>query len=227
LSVPLCLYLGYLLTREKLLRVCKVVFLSISNSGLRRLLLRHLQPRTRRMSTFRCRLALAFFFNDDTLLDLPSDELFSIIRVNQYLRKRRLVLDGSTDYTELASLAYMLDAAIDKGIPTASPLDRAQEKDFNREVDAAAERIKTMFTAMADSGASHLKRSEAKERFEALYYRLVYAVRTKPPPKLDIFGDGGADDVVRSGDFMQRFLARRESARGEDGAGKVEVGSEE
>ena len=76
-----------------------------------------------------------------------------------------------------------------------------------------------MFTAMADSGASHLKRAEAKEKFEALYYRLIYAVRTRPRPKMDIFGDSAVDDLVKSGDFMQEFLARRAEPKGKSGGG--------
>jgi hypothetical protein len=201
------------LTLKQLLNVAEVIHLSAQHPVTQKLLLRSIQPRTPRINIFRCRLALSFFFNDMTLLDTPAEHVLSIHRVNRKLRRLHLQLDDHTDYAELSALAFILDAAIDRGIPPGSPLDKTSENAFNNEVDAVAKKIKTIFTAMADSGASHLKRGETKERFEALYFRLIYAVRTRPPPKMSVFGDSFAEDTVQSSDFMQKFLARRAESR--------------
>lgn len=54
-------------------------------------------------------------------------------------------------------------------------------------MDALADRIRKIFTAIEDSGVSHLKRTLAKEGLEALHYRVLYSVRSKPPPKKPLF----------------------------------------
>ena len=48
---------------------------------------------------------------------------------------------------------------------------------------AELDRIKKIFTSIEDSGVSHLKRTLAKEGLEALHYRVLYSVRSKPQPR--------------------------------------------
>jgi hypothetical protein len=57
------------------------------------------------------------------------------------------------------------------------------EKEFNAAIDKLASQLKTNFSSMKECGASHLKRMLAKGALETLHYRLVYSVRSKPPPK--------------------------------------------
>lgn len=112
------------------------------------------------------------------------------------------------DFANLSALTFLLDVAIDDGHPP-NPCTKDAEKAFNASVDALADRIKSIFSAIEDSGASHMKRTEAKESLEALHYRLIYGVRTKPRPKKPLFGDKEMDEwmgLFKSGALMERFL---------------------
>lgn len=92
------------------------------------------------------------------------------------------------DYGELGAVTILLNIAIDSGRYEVNFPDKEAEKEFNSAVDALSDRLKIIFTSIEDSGASHLKRTLAKEAIEALHYRVVYSVRTKPRPKKSILG---------------------------------------
>lgn len=62
-----------------------------------------------------------------------------------------------------------------------------------------------MFMQIVDSGASDMRRTEAKEVLEGLQSRLLYSVRTRPPQKKNIFGEEETYEGERKG--MQEFLA--------------------
>lgn len=116
------------------------------------------------------------------------------------------------DFGELAALTSVLDIAIDSVASRNKFPDRKAEALFNEDVDVLADRIKAIFTSIQDSGASHLKRTEAKEALQALHYRLIYGVRTKPRPKRSWFGssgEGDLDELKRSEAVMNKFLFLR------------------
>jgi hypothetical protein len=116
------------------------------------------------------------------------------------------------DYTNMTALTYILDVAIADGGPPTSFGSRAEEIAFNRKVDKLADRIQAIFASIADTGASHLRRTEAKEVLQALRYRLLYAVRTEPRPKKNVFGGRDGEEYraeERSKGFMTKFLAQK------------------
>jgi hypothetical protein len=127
------------------------------------------------------------------------------------------------DYTNMTALTYLLDIAIaDGGRPTSFD-SRAEEVVFNRKVDKLADRIKAIFASIADTGASHMRRTEAKEALQALHYRLLYAVRTEPRPKKNVFGGRDGEEYraeERSKGFMTKFLARKKDKKFSQGAGQ-------
>ena len=124
------------------------------------------------------------------------------------------------DYTNMTALTYLLDVAIaDSGRP-ASFDSRADEAAFNRNIDKLADRIKAIFASIADTGASHMRRTEAKEALQALHYRLLYAVRTETRPKKNVFGGRDGDEYraeERSQGFMSKFLARNKGKKSSNG----------
>ncbi len=67
-----------------------------------------------------------------------------------------------------------------------------------------------MFTQIIDTGASHMRRTEAKEILEAFHSRLLYAVRTRRKPKTMLVGDSSIDigPDSRQGAIMKGFLER-------------------
>jgi hypothetical protein len=182
-------------------------------------LLKHILPTSPWIALFRGRLAVAFFIRDPSPLTEPPETAFDLRRITRHLRDKRFDIklhkakgEGSYDYTELGAITSLLNVAIDLGRPTPTFSDKESENAFNAAVDALAERIKRIFTAIEDSGASHLRRTETKQSLEALHYRIVYSVRSKPPPKKSFFGPAGPEDwggISRSGSFMEKFLTAR------------------
>jgi hypothetical protein len=127
------------------------------------------------------------------------------------------------DYKNMTALTYLLDIAIADGGRPASFDSRAEEVTFNRKVDQLADRIKSIFASIADTGASHMRRTEAKEALQALHYRLLYAVRTEPRPKKSVFGGRDGEEYraeERSKGFMTKFLARKKDKKSSKEAGQ-------
>lgn len=112
------------------------------------------------------------------------------------------------DYGELSAIITLLNVSIDSGWSGVDFQTKDAEREFNSVVDTLADRIRRIFTSIEDSGASHLKRTLAKEAMEALHYRILYSVRTKPRPKKGLFG---VYATSHNGDtkMMDRYTARQ------------------
>lgn len=165
------------------------LFKTVKDPVLQQQLLKHLPPATPRIALFRCRLALAFFFRDHSPLDRPTQHLFNLKQIaarlsedERFGTKGHISRSQKIDFAELAATTYVLDIAIDAGRANDTFPDKATENSFNKEVDLLADQIKSIFTSIQDTGATYLKRTEAKETLQALYYRLFFGVRTKPRP---------------------------------------------
>ncbi|OAX79814.1 hypothetical protein ACJ72_05866 [Emergomyces africanus] len=172
------------------------LFKSINDVELQNQLLKNIIPTNPRLALFRCRLAWAWFYHDPSFLDKPKNQLFNLPFVTKHLKHdprfdTSIRSNGSNDrfnFWELHALTSILDMAIDSGTDRPSFVnedgnaDKLSERQFNAAVDELAGCIKAMFSAIRDSGASHLRRSETRERLQALYYRLEYGVRTRPRP---------------------------------------------
>ncbi|KPI42613.1 uncharacterized protein AB675_9786 [Cyphellophora attinorum] len=125
-------------------------------------------------------------------------------------------LRTTLNYTDLRARTIILDIAIsDGGRPASFPSGTYQKaSDFNREIDALATAVRKTWRNIADTGASHMKRTEAKEKLDCVYHRLVYVVRTEPPQKRHVFdpttGKLGDGDEVREKErgrvAMKKFL---------------------
>lgn len=172
----------------------------------------------------RCRLAVAFLLKDPSPLDEPADAVLDLKRITNLLRDKRFDIkyykakgQGEYDYWELGALTSLLNIAIDAGRSTPTFADKEAEIKFNADADALADQVKKIFTSIQDSGASYLKRTETKESLEALHYRIVYSVRSKPPPKKSFFGSSGLDSwegISRSGSLMDRYLSSKKDKGG-------------
>lgn len=215
------------------------IFKTVQDVTLQSHLLKHLLPITPRASLFRSRLALAFLYQDPSPLDTGPEHLLDLEHITAQLDgprfdvSRKSELSGKLDYWSFSSLISILSAAIDCGTTAtthASPSSsqKAAEDNFNRDVDHLAERVKAMFSSIHDSGASHLKRTEAKESLQVLHYRLIYAVRTRERPKKSWFvSSKGMEDwrgVERSKDTMERWVVSGKEAASA-GARQEETGA--
>ena len=83
----------------------------------------------------------------------------------------------------------MLSIGIDDGDAPLSSSNTSVEADFNKDVDMLSQRVKSMFTSIVDTGASHMRRTEAKEVLESFHSCLLHAVRSRRKPKTMLFGD--------------------------------------
>ncbi|CAJ2504226.1 Uu.00g116200.m01.CDS01 [Anthostomella pinea] len=122
------------------------------------------------------------------------------------------------------------------------PTDRA----FDTEMDALTFRLKAVHDAILDSNL--VSRKEAKADIDALSKRLTYSVRTRPPPKTDIFDmydekkrreeEEAEEDKPRQRAFMKSWTKRGlwlgvgrmvggVDAKGEAGEGANEDGNGE
>ncbi|EFQ98330.1 hypothetical protein MGYG_01363 [Nannizzia gypsea CBS 118893] len=192
---------------------------TVKDTSLQCLLLKNIPPITPELALFRCRLASAFLFRDSSPLDKSDTELINLRKISSQLKDERFKVNELRpddkepfDFANLAALTTILDVAIDSGTLQSSFSGKEDEIEFNKQVDKLADRVKAIFTSIQDSGASHMKRTEAKESLQALHYRLVYTVRTKPVQKKSFFGASNDDEYTESSgkrDILEKFLGVR------------------
>lgn len=180
--------------------MCTSAYETIKDAVFQSRLLTHILPTSSWIAMLRCRLAVAFLTSDPSPLTEGPDVMVYLKRITNVLKGKRFDVkryktknQPEYDYGELMAITTILNVAIDSGWSGVDFSSKDAEREFNSEVDVLADRIKRIFTSIEDSGASHLKRTLAKEALEALHYRIIYSVRTKPRPKRSIFGENGAD----------------------------------
>jgi hypothetical protein len=194
-------------------------------------ILKHILPTSSAAASLRIQLANVFLrstVEEHTLFFSPSNPEISLQQLTTHLEDPRYDISRSSrqdtapafDYNTLSSLTYIFDAALANGGRPSMFLDLRDERAFNHQVDLLAERVKSIITSIADTGASHMRRTEAKEALNALHFRLLFAVRTKPRPKKSVFG--GRDGIEhrakeRSAGMMQQFLERTKEEKASKG----------
>lgn len=140
---------------------------------------------------FRRRLALAFFFRDPSYFSKPSESLVDLKIVAPLLRGPRFRINNTTDYAELAASITFLNIGIDSGDPP--PATEQENSSFDDDIDVLSTSVKDIFTQIVDTLGFNSRRTEAKETLEGFQYRLSYAVRMRPKPKMKMFGSSVAD----------------------------------
>jgi hypothetical protein len=191
---------------------------NLKDSSLQARLLQRIQATSPTATRLRILLAATFLLQTKIQPDdLSSPPSVSLPALLQYLRSPTFDLahrsnDNPVDYNEVSALAQLLDIAVSGGGNSSSFTSRTDEIAFNRQVDDLADRVNAIFSSIADTGASHMRRTEAKEALGILHKRLLYEVRTKPRLKKSVFG--GRDEreygsEERSRGVMQNFLKKK------------------
>ncbi|BCS17579.1 uncharacterized protein APUU_10407S [Aspergillus puulaauensis] len=194
--------------------VCDNLYATLKDAELQSRLLEHIAPVNDWIATLRRRLAY-IFLTGDPLVDAGSQDrtaeikrIINILKDPRYDVKRYKRKDQPEyDYGALRAITTFLNIIIDSGWSETQFPDKGAEDEFNNEVDVLADRIKKVFTAIEDSGASHLKRTLAKEALETLHYRVVYSVRTKPRPKKTYFGEYESQQKTQN---ILKFVKKKE-----------------
>jgi len=76
---------------------------------------------------------------------------------------------------------------------------------FNDDVEVLTTQIRVIEERIVDSGASHMRRTVAKEAARRLAYRLEYAVRTREKVKKDVFAE---DRELEESTFMKKWFKK-------------------
>ena len=180
----------FVLTNGQVHRICTSLYDTVKDPAFQSRLLKHILPTSSWISLLRCRLAVAYLTHDSKPLTESPESVLDLKRMTRVLRNHRFdvkLYKGKDrveyDYGELGSIITLLNIAIDPGWAVLGFPSKDAEKSFNAEIDVLADRIKKIFTSIEDSGVSHLKRTLAKEGLEALHYRVLYSVRSKPQPR--------------------------------------------
>jgi hypothetical protein len=175
-------------------RLCTTAYDAIKDHVFQSRIIRHILPTTSWIAGLRVSLALAFLTGDLSALNETLDAIACLRTVTEVLKDQRFNMrrykgkgQADYDYSELAAITTLLNVVIDSAWSSLDFPSKDAEREFNSEVDTLSDRIKKIFTSIEDSGASHLKRTLAKEGLEALHYRIVYSVRSKPRPKKSPF----------------------------------------
>ncbi|PNH33094.1 hypothetical protein VD0002_g9761 [Verticillium dahliae] len=166
---------------------CASLWTAFDTSSLRLASIQQIVPTTRKSRELRRRLALACFLGDPTLARQHPDDQGFIPEAMHRLKGDEFHIKRKTDYVELRAQIQLFDIALDDGsfYPGSTSYDAAAA--FDAEVDHLAQQLKTIWGSINDSGAAYLSRTEAKNSIDCAQKRLTYAVRTKPPPKRNIF----------------------------------------
>jgi hypothetical protein len=166
----------------------------------------------------RARLALATFADDTSVFakQLTDIDIHNLALVR--LRSPELSVTSETDFVELAATITMLDIALTGllllNFQNSVSGDQAA---FDAKVDVLATELRALWVKINDThGASMLPRMEAKQAVDGVRNRLLFAVRTRPPPKESLFDDTKAEEgenavvVERQKNFMMNhFRAKR------------------
>ena len=174
-----------------------------------------------RLEDFRRRLALCFFLDDKAYLSCNLQDLSLPLKIVTHLRSSPLYeLSPTTNYADLGAFVSILDIAINSGFMLLAFPSKEREAEFNQGIDALSQQITTFHNSIFDTGASHMKRTEAKNALERLKYRLEFSVRTRPKPKKNVFGDSvgrsGLDGSTQDTDLMTKFLGKEKDVQVDD-----------
>ena len=162
-------------------------------------------------------------------IDLP--KLIALLNDSDDFATKRL--RNQLNYADLRARIMLLDIAIsDGGRPESFPSPKFNRlQDFNHEVDSLAATVRKVWSHIADIGASHMKRTEAKEKLDCVYHRLLNVVRSEPPKRKHVFDQSRKTEkdvqraklVEHGKESMQTFLARAAEDRRSVGLIKKEM----
>lgn len=176
-------------------------------------MIQHILPTSSWISLLRYRLAVSFLLQEPTPLTGPVEEVLDLKRLTHIIRDPRFQIhmnsngkEADYDFGELIALTQLLEVALNSTLYDLRYKEKDTEKEFNAAIDHMASQLKTNFSSMKESGASHLKRMLAKGALETLHYRLVYSVRSKPPPKKTPF-----QTYAKEGNSISSYFNKKNS----------------
>ncbi|KAI1351300.1 hypothetical protein F5Y01DRAFT_128305 [Xylaria sp. FL0043] len=224
--------------------ICSYIYENIDDLELKLTSLLSIPSSSSHLVDLRRRIAAESLFDEPGLGRKPIDPYLSFERIRNRLDADdfKPTNNADFDFERLRALTTLLDIVIDRADfmrpdltnGTGSPHDptsitvatktsaerdtsataAAAEQKFNAEIDILAARVKVIHDKIRDKAS----RKNVKLSLLGLEKRLKYAVRTRPPPKRDIFAledtpvREGEDNVPKQRDFMRQWAQKKKTA---------------
>ncbi|EHA46237.1 hypothetical protein MGG_02769 [Pyricularia oryzae 70-15] len=176
----------------------KSLYRSVETAHLRWQPLSYIVGETPRSHDFRRRLALVFLFDSMACARQAPDESANMLAIIGHVGST-LSIRNDTNYEETAAVLRLLDIAIDDGF------GRTQDN-FDNQVDELTAALKSVWSNIIATGGGHSSRLDAKTLAEWIPDRLKYTVRTRRPPKSNIYSTEEEEPVGQ--DIRKMFSAR-------------------
>ncbi|KAI0458430.1 hypothetical protein F5B21DRAFT_430780 [Xylaria acuta] len=224
--------------------ICSYIYKNIDDLELKVTALLSIPSSSSHLVDLRRRIAAESLFNKPGLGSNPIDPYLSFERIRDRLDEDDFKSTNRVDFDfeRLRALTTLVDIVIDRAefmrpatttTITTTPEEEdaaAEERKFNADVDVLAARVKVIHDKIRDKAS----RKNVKLSLLGLEKRLRYAVRTRPPPKREIFAfEGGpssaraeadAVHVPKQREFMRQWALKKKKAEKQDKeAGVVEA----
>ncbi|KAI1755761.1 hypothetical protein F4782DRAFT_538228 [Xylaria castorea] len=225
--------------------ICAYIYKSIDDLELKLTVLLSIPSSITHLVDLRRRIAAESLFDEPGLGSKAIDPYLSFERIRDRLDEDDFKSTNRVDFDfeRLRALTTLLDIVIDRaefmrpaiiitdgtaGTKSATPPEAgslpnpedaaAAEQKFNAEVDILAARVKAIHDRIRDKAS----RKNVKLSLLGLEKRLRYAVRTRPPPRCEIFAFEGPSartgsdvNVPKQRDFMRQWAQKKKAERQE------------
>ncbi|KAI0447249.1 hypothetical protein F4803DRAFT_500323 [Xylaria telfairii] len=208
--------------------ICSYIYKSIDDLELKATVLLSIPSSSPHLVDLRRRLAAESLFAAPGLGSEPIDAHLSFERIRNRLDQDdfKSTNRADFDFERLRVLTTLLDIVIDRADFT-STRDPEEAHKFDAEIDALAARVKAIHDKIRDKAS----RKNVKLALLGLEKRLKYAVRTRPPPKREIFAfegpdaraDAAAAKVPKQRDFMRQWALKKKAEREDKEVSVVEA----
>ncbi|KAF2097843.1 hypothetical protein NA57DRAFT_76650 [Rhizodiscina lignyota] len=192
---------------NRFLVLAKVIFRTTQSPVLQLGLIQNFPAALRLCHRLRRQLALAFAMSDKKLLEVDFEDGQLFDQVIQHLQHLSTTTH-KVDYTSLGASIAMLDIAIDSGFSNRNfEHDKDAERSFNNSISAVAKAVRELESRLIGGGMNNLSKTAAKAALDRLWYRLQYAVRTKPPVQSGWL-DSGVEEQERRVQLMNNWVKK-------------------
>jgi hypothetical protein len=166
---------------------------------------------TSRIHDLRRRLALCYFYGNDSHSEQNPHYTLNLSRITRRLTEDGFQPNQETDYVEFSALIALLDIAVDDGRNVNLDLkEKAVAERFDEQVELLIKVLSHIHAGIGNPGAAFISRIEAKETLEVVKQRFSDTLRARPKPKLSHFNRPAekVDLLGRERAGMSAFLAR-------------------
>jgi hypothetical protein len=141
-----------------------------------------------RIHDLRRRLALCFFYGNDSHAEQNPHYTLNISKITRRLTEDDFQPNQETDYVEFSALIALLDIAVDDGRNMNIDLtNQTVAERHDEQVELLIRVLSHIHAGIGNPGAAFISRIEAKETLEVVRQRFSDTLRARAKPKLSHF----------------------------------------